>query len=124
MVASQEELQNEIAKAQQLQQQLQNVLSQKQQMEIKKNDLERALEEIKDLEEDTPMYRNVGENILIKVEDRGKLISDLEEQVESTEVRLKSFSRQEEKLRKNFQELQKELSAKLSGAQPGPQTGG
>lgn len=124
MVASQEELQNEIAKAQQLQQQLQNVLSQKQQMEIKKNDLERALEEIKDLKEDTPMYRNVGENILIKVEDRGKLISDLEEQVESTEVRLKSFSRQEEKLRKNFQELQKELSAKLSGAQPGPQTGG
>ncbi|MFO7991961.1 MAG: prefoldin subunit beta [Thermoplasmata archaeon] len=124
MVASQEELQNEIAKAQQLQQQLQNVLSQKQQMEIKKNDLERALEEIKDLEEDTPMYRNVGENILIKVEDRGKLIEDLEEQVESTEVRLKSFSRQEEKLRNNFQELQKELSAKLSGVQPGPQTGG
>lgn len=124
MAMSQEDLQNEIAKAQQIQQQLENVISQKQQLESKKNDLERALEEINELEKETPMYKNVGGNILIQVEDREELIDELEDDLESSEVRIKTLSKQEEKLRDTFQKLQEELSSKMGGIQQGPVSGG
>ncbi len=120
MSVSQEEIQNEIAKAQQMQQQLQRVTSQKQQLDMKNNDVERALEELQKLDDDTPIFRNLGGDLLVKVKDRKELIEELEDELETLKVRLKSLSRQEEKLRKNFQELQQELTSKLSGMQQGP----
>ncbi|MFO8110680.1 MAG: prefoldin subunit beta [Thermoplasmata archaeon] len=122
MSISQEEIQNEIAKAQQMQQQLQNVISQKQQLDMKSGDVDRALEELRKLDDDTPIFRNLGGDLLVKVKDRKELIEDLEDELETLNVRVKSLSRQEEKLRKNFQELQQELTSKLSGMQ-GPMGG-
>ncbi len=123
MAMSQEDVQNEIAQAQQLQQQLQNIVAQKQQLEVTKKDTERALEELKKLENETPVYKNVGENILIQVEDKDKLVEDLEDELESTDVRIKTMDKQEEKLRKKFQQIQQQLTAKLGGAQQGSMGG-
>ncbi len=120
MSVSQEDIQNEIAKAQQMQQQLQQVSSQKQQLDMKSNDVDRALEELKKLDDDTPIFKNLGGDLLVKVKDRKELIEELEDELETIKVRVKSLSRQEEKLRKNFQELQQELTSKLSGMQQGP----
>ncbi len=117
MSVSQEDIQNEIAKAQQLQQQLQRAVSQKQQLEMKSGDVDRALEELKKLDDDTPIFRNLGGDLMVKVKDRKELVEELEDELETLNIRVKSLSRQEEKLRKNFQELQEELSSKLSGLQ-------
>jgi len=122
MAMNQQGLQEEIAKAQQLQQQLQMIMSQKQQLEAKSKDLERALDEVNRLEEETPVYKEVGE-ILVQVENKEELISDLEEDKESTDVRLKSLKSKEEKLRDQFKDIQEKLSSQMGGMQQGPQGG-
>ncbi len=124
MAMNQEDIQAKLAEAQQLQQQLQRIITQKQQLQLKENETERALEELEKLSEESPVYKNVGENIMIKIEDREKLIEELKDDLESTQVRVKAIARQEDKLRKNFQNIQKELSASLSGLQQGPTGGG
>ncbi|MFP4051068.1 MAG: prefoldin subunit beta [Thermoplasmata archaeon] len=122
MAMNQQGLQEEIAKAQQLQQQLQMIMSQKQQLEVKSKDLERALDEVNRLEDETPVYKEVGE-ILVQVEDKEELISELEDDKESTDVRLKSLKGKEEKLRDQFKEIQEKLSTQMGGMQQGPQGG-
>ncbi len=124
MAMNQEDIQTKLAEAQQLQQQLQRIITQKQQLQLKENETERALEELGKLSVESPVYKNVGENILIKVEDQNELIEELKDELESTQVRVKAIARQEDKLRKNFQNIQKELSASLSGLQQGPTGGG
>ncbi len=120
MAINQEEMQNEIMKVQQIQQQLQQIIQQKQQLETRKNDLERALEEINKLDDESRVYKNIGEEILVQVEDRKDLTEEIEDDLESSEVRVKSLSRQEEKLRKKFQELQQKLTSQMGGMQQGP----
>ncbi len=122
MAMNQQGLQEEIAKAQQLQQQLQMIMSQKQQLEAKSKDLERALDEVNRLEEETPVYKEVGE-ILVQVENKEELISELEDDKESTDVRLKSLKSKEEKLRDQFKDIQEKLSTQMGGMQQGPQGG-
>ncbi len=119
MAMNQEELQNKLMEAQQLQQQLQNVVQQRQQLQLKENDIERALSELEKLKDDTPVYRNVGENILVKVEEKDKLIEELKDDLESTNVRVKALGRQEDKMRKTFQNIQKELSESIGGINQG-----
>lgn len=124
MAMNQEELQNKLMEAQQLQQQLQKLITQRQQLQLKENDIERALSELEKLEKETPVYRNVGENILVKVEDKDKLVEELKDDLESTSVRVKALGRQEDKMRKTFQNIQKELSTSLGGLQQGAVGGG
>ena len=114
MSMSQEDVQNEIAKAQQLQQQLQMVMSQKQQLEERSEDLGRALDEVKRLDDDTPVYQEIGE-ILVEVENKDEMIEELKEKKENADIRLKSLSSKEEKLQSQFQELQEKLSSQLGG---------
>ncbi len=120
MAMNQEEMQNEIMQVQQLQQQLQQIMTQKQQLETRKKDLETALEEIGKLEDETRVYKNIGEEILVQVEDRDDLVEEIEDDLESSEIRIKSLSRQEDKLRKKFQELQQKLTSQMGGVQQGP----
>lgn len=124
MAMNQEDIQAKLMEAQQLQQQLQNVVTQKQHLQLKENETERALEELEKLSQESPIYKNVGENIMIKVEDRDKLMDELKDELESTRVRVKAMGRQEDKLKKNFQNIQKELSASLGGLQQGSVGGG
>ncbi len=124
MAMNQEEVQGKLMEAQQLQQQLQNLVTQRQQLQMKENDVERALNELEKLKEETPVYRNVGKNILIKVEEKDKLIEELKDDLESTTVRVKALGRQEDKMRKTFQKLQKELSESLGGLNQGAVGGG
>ncbi len=124
MAMNQEDIQTKLVEAQQLQQQLQRIITQKQQLQLKENETERALEELGKLSDESPVYKNVGGNLLVKVEDRSKLMDELQDDLESTQVRVKAIARQEDKLRKNFQGIQKELSASLSGLQQGPVGGG
>jgi prefoldin beta subunit len=110
------QVQNMVAQLQQLQQQLQAVVTQRAQVEALLKDTENALEELQRVEDDTPVYKAVG-NVLVK-EDREKIVKELTEKKETYEIRIKTLQRQEERLRERFAETQKKLQNIL-----GPQAG-
>lgn len=108
------QLQNQIAQFQQLQQQLQNVTSQKMQMESQVRELKRTLSELEKTDEDSPVYKSVG-SLLIKSSDRAGLKTEMEESVETTEIRVKALERQEKSMREKFQTMQESLNRAMGG---------
>lgn len=108
------QLQNQIAQFQQVQQQLQNVSAQKIQMNAQKKEMERTIEE---LERSTgTVYKNVG-SLLIKVDDKATVKSEIEEDIETVDVRLKSLERQEKTLREKFDSLQETINKAMGQPQ-------
>lgn len=108
------QIQNQLQQLQQLQQQAQAIVNQRSQMEVTVRELERTLEELEKAAPDATLYRSVG-SLLIKAKDRDSLVADLRDQKETSEVRLQTVKRQEERLRERMTSLQKELQAALQG---------
>lgn len=113
------QVQNQLRQYQETQQKLQSLLSQKQQMDMQVQELERTVDALEDLGEDTPVYRNVG-RVLVGVDDPEDLRSELEEEKETLEVRLESIERQEEGLRERMETLQNTLENLLGEGAQGP----
>lgn len=109
-------LQNQIAQFQQLQQQLQTVMSQKIRMDAMLKEMEMTMEELKKAAEDAVVYKSVG-SLMIKVADNPALLKEIEEDHETTEIRVKSLDRQEKLLKEKFQSVQDQLNRAL-GAPP------
>jgi len=117
------QIQNQLAQLQQVQQQAQTLLQQKGQVEMMLRETERALEELKKSPEDAEVYRAAGE-LLIKAK-RDEVLKDLEEKKDNFDVRLKSLSRQEERIQQRFNQLQEQIKQALGklqgqGAGSGP----
>lgn len=113
-------LQNQIAQFQQLQQQLQTVVSQKFQMEAQLREVTNTLEELGKVEDDTPIFRNVG-SLLIKANDKESVVSEIEDDKETLEIRVKTLNRQEKQMREKFQTMQEQIQKALgSGAGGAP----
>ncbi|MCG7840924.1 MAG: prefoldin subunit beta [Methanomassiliicoccales archaeon] len=109
-------LQNQIAQFQQIQQQLQAVMSQKIRMDAMLKEMEMTIEELKKVSEDAVVFKSVG-SLMIKIGDTPALLKDIEEDKETTEVRVKSLDRQEKMLKEKFQSVQEQLNRAL-GAPP------
>jgi prefoldin beta subunit len=115
------QIQNQLAQLQQVQQQAQALLQQKGQVEMMLRETERALEELQKSPEDAEVYRAAGE-LLIKAK-REEVLKDLEEKKDNFDVRLKSLSKQEERIQQRFNQLQegiKQALGKFQGAGSGP----
>ena len=111
-------LQNQIAQFQQVQQQLQQILNQKFRMEAQLKEMDLTIDELKKTPEDSPVYKNAGA-LMIKVSDREGLLKEIEDDKETTEVRVKSLDRQEKMLREKYQLMQDQISKAIgSGARP------
>ena len=111
-------LQNQIAQFQQVQQQLQQILNQKFRMEAQLKEMDLTIDELKKTPTDCPVYKNVGA-LMIKVSDREGLLKEIEDDKETTEVRVKSLDRQEKMLREKYQLMQDQISKAIgSGARP------
>jgi len=106
-------VQNQIAQFQQLTQQIQMVTSQKIQLESQVRELEKTIQELEKVG-DEAVYRNVG-SLLIQVKDKAVLISELKEQKETAEVRVKTLDRQDKHLRERHQTLQQQITQALQG---------
>ncbi len=102
-------MQNQLVQYQQMQQQLQMVMNQRIQAETRFQEIERTLDELSKAGDDPTVYQSVGA-ILIKAKDPDSIKSKLEDQKETTEVRLKKFKKQEESLKEKFEKLQKKLT--------------
>jgi prefoldin beta subunit len=106
-------VQNQIAQFQQLQQQLQAVLNQKFQMDAQVKEMQRTVDELNKTAEDVVIYKSIG-SLLIKAENKAKVLSEIEEDKETMEVRVKTLERQEKSLRDRYQVLQDQLNKALS----------
>jgi len=105
------QLREQLVRLQQLQQTLQSVVSHKQQLELEKAEIEKAISEIEKSSDDTPIYKNLG-SILIRC-DKQKLLSELKERSELTETRVTVLGKQEERTRTRLKELQQRLQERL-----------
>ena len=111
-------LQNQIAQFQQVQQQLQQILNQKFRMEAQLKEMDLTIDELKKTPLDSPVYKNVGA-LMIKVSDREGLLKEIEDDKETSEVRVKSLDRQEKMLREKYTLMQDQISKAIgSGARP------
>ncbi len=111
------QVQNMIAQLQTVQQQLKMVVSQKLQLENSLKEIENAIREVEKVDENTPIYKNVG-TVLVKTK-KDEILKELNEKKETIEVRIRALSRQEEKLKERLQELQNKVKSMLSGVQAG-----
>lgn len=109
-------LQNQIAQFQQLQQQLQTVMSQKIRMDAMLKEMEMTIEELRKAPSDAVVYKNVG-SLMIKVADTPALLKEIEEDKETTEIRVKSLDRQEKMLKEKFQSVQEQLNRAIGAQQ-------
>jgi prefoldin beta subunit len=111
------QIQNQVAQIQQLQQQAQAVLTQKSQIEALLRETEAATKELEKMEDDdTVIYKSVGE-ILFRA-DRAKLTEEMKEKKEMLELRLKTMTKQEERIHERFNQLQDQLKRSLGQIPP------
>ena len=91
--------------------QLNNLNAQKTQIKMLIDSTQNAIEELKESKEDHA-FKNLG-FVLLKVE-KGKLIKDLESEIETLNIRIKSLDKTEEIMSKKVQELQAKFNAEMS----------
>jgi len=105
-------VQNQIAQFQQLTQQIQMVTTQKIQLEAQVRELDRTIVELEKVMDDSAVFKNVG-SLLIQVKDRPALVTELKEQKETAEVRVKTIDRQDKHLRERHKSLQDQITQAL-----------
>jgi prefoldin beta subunit len=99
-----DETQGKVAQLQLLQQNLQNLLVQKQQFQMKLNEIDSALSEIKDAEN---AYKIVGNVMVLRTKE--DLTKELTEKKGTIELRVKSIETQEERLKQKTDDIQKDV---------------
>jgi prefoldin beta subunit len=113
-------LQEQIMKLQQSQQNLQVIMAQKQQLEMEQIESERALEELKKIADDDPVYKHAG-SILIK-STKTNLIAELEEKKELANTRTTVLAKQEARIKESIREQETKINEMIRGSQkPNPQ---
>ncbi len=108
------ELEQKIIKYQQIESQLASIITQKSVVVSEIKDIERALNVLKSLEDDAPVYKNTG-FVMVKVP-KETVVKELEERKEELEIRLNSFEKMEGSLRKQLDEIKKDLEKFRTGA--------
>jgi len=105
------QVQEQLARLQQLQQTLQVVITQKQQLELELSDTERALGELGKLTDETVIYKSIGA-LLVKSNRQG-VIKELTERKELLNTRVTVLAKQEGRARSKLKELQQSLQERL-----------
>lgn len=111
-----EEMQQQMAYFQQLQQRFQMLSQQQSQMEVGLREIEKTIEDVKKLDSKNTIYRASG-SVMIKVENFKKLLKELEEESESLELRTKTIKNEVEKMSEEMEKIQKELMPKIQNLQ-------
>ena len=107
------QLQNQINQYQQLQQQLQNLTAQRMQMESQLKELKHTSEELAKAK--GGVYRNVG-GIMFEVTDKEALAVEIEDSIETMEIRVHGLKNQETSLKEKYEALGQSINAAMGNA--------
>lgn len=110
------ELQTQLVKLQQLQEQLNRLLAEKSIIDSELREINSILEELSKLPQDVTIYEIIG-NLLVKKE-RANVEKDLNERKELLELRAKVYQRNESNLRKQLEEVQKKVNELMAKYYP------
>jgi prefoldin, beta subunit, archaeal len=102
------ELQAQVVRLQQLQNQLGNLIAEKNVVEGELREINKILESLSTLPTDSTLYKIVG-NLLVKF-DKATVEKELNERKEFLEIRSKAYQRQESELRKQYEAVQKKVN--------------
>jgi prefoldin beta subunit len=108
-------LKEQLSRLQQLQQNLQAIMMQKQQVEIEIVETDRALEELKKIGIQDPVYKSAGP-ILIKSQ-KEDLLKELGEKKELSNTRVMVLAKQETRVKDNLKEVENKINQMIRGTQ-------
>lgn len=123
MISVPPEIQDKIVQFEQLRKQLQVVTAQRMQLEGERDEVKETLKVLEGIKDNTTIYKSSG-NLLIKVEDKNKLIEDLKDKLETLELRVKTMKSQEDRIKERFDAIQKEISDAITMLQAQQGMGG
>lgn len=106
------EVQQQAIRFQQIQVQLNQLIAEKSILEQELREINRALEVLKNVPDNTEIYRAAG-HLLIKI-NKEVAEKELSERKELIELRIKTLDRQESLLRQQLSEIQNKLSQYIS----------
>lgn len=106
-------LREQLARFEHLQQNLQAILLQKQQVELEKAEIERALTELRKMEPEDAVYKSAG-NLLIRAK-RDEVTKELEERKELANTRSLVLAKQESRIKENVKEMQSKIDEAVRG---------
>lgn len=107
------QLQDQLARLQQMRIQLQMIIQQRQQVELRLKEVNEALEELDKTDEKTPIYKSVGA-ILIKTKGKENIVKELKLNKEALELRKSTLEKQEGRTKEKLNELQSKVETALS----------
>lgn len=111
-----QQVQQQIAQFQIMQQQAQAISSQKVQMEIQLKEVEHSIEELKKLKKDAEVYESIGAILIRK--NKTKITTELKERRETLELRVKTIGKQEKDIQAKLMEMQNEIQNSLKSGSP------
>jgi len=77
------------------------------------------VEELNKSPDDAVIYKSIG-SLMIKAESKASVLSEIEEDRETLDIRVKALERQEKSLRERYQVLQDQLNKALSAGAAAP----
>lgn len=113
-------LREQLSRLNQLQQNLEAILMQKQQIEVELVEIDKALEELKKINDQDAVYKTAGP-VLIKAK-RDDVMKELEEKKELSNTRVMVLSKQETRVKENLKDLQTKIDEMVRGAGMGAGT--
>lgn len=111
-----QQLQHQLMRLQQIDQQVKVLTQQRTQLELQLRETENALKELEGAEEGVGVYKSIG-MLLIK-SDMKKLTEELTDKKETLGMRIKTLQRQEERSKKQRDEMREKLARQIQG-EPG-----
>ena len=115
------QVQNQLVRFQEQQEQYKALILRKQQLEMDAKEVDKALQESKNLADDAMIYKSVG--ILLFRSDKAKIVAELTERKEELDLRVKTIERQEQRLKQQLEELRKTIMEQVSLSGKGPTSG-
>ncbi|MHC1629116.1 MAG: prefoldin subunit beta [Candidatus Nezhaarchaeales archaeon] len=109
------EIQHKIMQFQEIQERIRALIARRQQLEVELREVERTLDELKDVNDETPIFKFAG-RVLIRV-NKENIVKELNDKKETLELHIKTLEKQEAQARKRFEELRQDLSQALAGFQ-------
>lgn len=107
------QIQQQLAMFQQIQQQLQQVSSQKMKYEMTLRETKRAQEELAAVADDAVVFASAGSVLMQK--NKSVVVADLQENVDSLELRISSLEKQEKAMTTKASQLQKQIQDAIAG---------
>jgi prefoldin beta subunit len=107
------QLQDQIARLQQMRTQLQMIMQQRQQVDLRLKETEEALQELENTDAKASVYKSVG-SILIKAKGKSEVTKELKSNKESLELRKNTLDKQEGRIKEKLNELQSKVQNSLN----------